>query len=76
MLYSCTNTAAVSVKELTKVTNVCLYSVCVGELDVIVDEPKTQTIDVGANVRFYCRTITAPVGNHSFVAILSTFYAQ
>jgi len=29
---------------------------------VIVEDPKTQTVDVGANVRFYCRTITAPVG--------------
>ena len=26
------------------------------------EDPKTQTVDVGANVRFYCRTITAPVG--------------
>jgi len=30
-------------------------------LDVEVVDPKTQTVDVGANVRFYCHTITAPV---------------
>ena len=30
-------------------------------LDVIVEDPKTQTVNVGENVRFYCRTITAPV---------------
>ena len=40
----------------------CCAVVAVSDvLDVIVEDPKTQTVDVGANVRFYCRTITAPV---------------
>ena len=38
-----------------------LYLLFADVLDVIVEEPKFQTVDVGSNVRFYCRTITAPV---------------
>ena len=47
-------------------------------LDVIVEDPKTQTVTVGENVRFYCHTITAPVSIVSYrifvLSSVSNFY--
>jgi len=42
------------------------YVVFADNLDVMVEDPKTQTVNVGENVRFYCRTITAPVSVEYF----------
>ena len=37
------------------------------DLDVVVEEPKSRSISVGDNVRFYCRTVTAPVSPLKFI---------